>query len=126
MPQQTSPKPPVLVVEDDPAIAELLTMVLRDMGLEARATASAAEGARWAGEQGFALAILDIHVQKGTGIDVARALRARSVSTPIVFASGSWTPEQRQATAAIPGSILFEKPYDLTRLQDTIRRLLGG
>lgn len=122
----STPSLRVLVVEDDPAVANLLQAVLRDLGLEPRITASAVEGSRWAAAEDFDLAVLDVHVEQGTGLDVARVLRTRSARTPILFSSGSWTPVQRSAAFAMPGAVMLDKPFDLIRLQDTIRRLLGG
>lgn len=74
----------VLVVDDDPALAEMLTIVLRGEGFD---TAVIADGARALGavrELKPDLVLLDLMLPGMNGIDVCRAIRAES-GVPIVM-----------------------------------------
>jgi DNA-binding response OmpR family regulator len=116
-------RPRVLVVEDDPAVSKLLEAVLGAGGRDVVATPDAAEGVRLVTQGVFTLAILDHHVVNGTGMDVAKALRARSADTPILFISGTWTADQQAQAAAVPNSRIFPKPLDIGRLEAALREM---
>lgn len=118
-------KPLVLVVEDDPGIVSLFSFILRDLGGEVEATDDAGRALEWVRDRVYALAVLDFQVRNGTGLDVARALRARDAAVPILMASGSWTPELREEASRIAGVIVMDKPVDVQRFRDAVAALLG-
>ena len=77
-------KPCVLVVDDDPALAEMLTIVLRGEGFD---TAVVGDGARVlpvVRELRPDLVLLDLMLPGMNGIDVCKAIRAES-GLPIVM-----------------------------------------
>ncbi len=77
-------KPRVLVVDDDPALAEMLTIVLRGEGFD---TAVVGDGARVLPvlrELRPDLVLLDLMLPGMNGIDVCKAIRAES-GLPIVM-----------------------------------------
>ena len=77
-------KPRVLVVDDDPALAEMLTIVLRGEGFD---TAVVGDGARVlpvVRELRPDLVLLDLMLPGMNGIDVCKAIRAES-GLPIVM-----------------------------------------
>ncbi len=79
-----SMKPRVLVVDDDPALAEMLTIVLRGEGFD---TAVVGDGARVlpvVRELRPDLVLLDLMLPGMNGIDVCKAIRAES-GLPIVM-----------------------------------------
>lgn len=84
MPSSTGPRPRILVVDDDAALAEMLSIVLRNEGFDSRTVAS---GDRALGEfraYGPDLVLLDLMLPGRDGIDVCKDIRAES-GVPIVM-----------------------------------------
>ena len=74
----------VLVVDDDPALAEMLTIVLRNEGFEPRVCATGDQALGAFREFRPDLVLLDLMLPGKDGLDVCRDIRAES-GTPIVM-----------------------------------------
>ena len=117
---------PLLMVEDDANVASTLAERLRGSGFDVtHATTVAA--ARAAIERGaFALALLDVGLPDGSGLDVARILQQRSPGTAIVFLTAYGTPEDRIQGLELGADDYVTKPFVfrelLLRLNNALRR----
>jgi DNA-binding NtrC family response regulator len=99
-----------LVVDDEENLAQNLAEALTAAGHEVVVTHSAAEAL--AQNRRVHTAVLDVRLPDGTGLDVARQLRARDPGIQILFISGyadALGPDHR---AAVPDSEALEKPLD--------------
>ncbi|MCF4006063.1 response regulator transcription factor [Corynebacterium uropygiale] len=74
----------ILVVDDDPAISEMLTIVLESEGFQPVAVMDGAEAVRVFEEEQPDLILLDLMLPGMNGIDICRTIRQRS-SVPIVM-----------------------------------------
>src|SRR5881398_3743271 len=74
----------VLVVDDDPALAEMLTIVLRGEGFDTAVVADGSRALPALRELKPDLVLLDLMLPGMNGIDVCRAIRAES-GVPIVM-----------------------------------------
>ncbi|APT84192.1 MtrAB system response regulator MtrA [Corynebacterium aquilae] len=74
----------ILVVDDDPAISEMLSLVLQAEGFNTVVVADGAEAITTAANVNPDLILLDLMLPGMNGIDVCRAIRSRS-SVPIVM-----------------------------------------
>jgi DNA-binding response OmpR family regulator len=81
---QTVPEQTVLVVEDDPAIADLLDLYLRQAGFRVLQAPTGERGLELVAQQQPALVVLDIGLPGIDGLEVCRRIRAGS-SLPILF-----------------------------------------
>ena len=79
-----SMKPRILVIDDDPALAEMLTIVLRNEGFDSTVVGDGTQALSAAREFRPDLVLLDLMLPGMNGIDVCRVLRADS-SVPIVM-----------------------------------------
>jgi len=77
-------KPRVLVVDDDPALAEMLTIVLRGEGFDTAVVGDGARALPAVRELRPDLVLLDLMLPGMNGIDVCKAIRAES-GLPIVM-----------------------------------------
>ncbi|GAB3128960.1 two-component system response regulator MtrA [Tsukamurella serpentis] len=77
-------KPRILVIDDDPALAEMLTIVLRNEGFDSTVVGDGTQALGAAREFRPDLVLLDLMLPGMNGIDVCRVLRADS-SVPIVM-----------------------------------------
>ena len=82
--KRTSPEAHLLVVDDEPNIRDLLASSLRFAGFEV-STAADGNGALRGAEAEPDLIVLDVMLPDMDGFTVARRLRERDVTTPILF-----------------------------------------
>lgn len=122
-------RPAILVVEDEPAIADTITYALRTEGFapEWHTTAGAAREALAA--RSFALAVLDIGLPDGSGFDLCRELRARD-ALPVIFLTARSDEIDRVVGLEIGADDYIVKPFsprELTaRVRAVLRRTLAG
>jgi len=116
----------VLVADDDPASAELLTYFLESNGFEV-STAPDGNRALEMGTSGdYQLVILDVHMPMYDGIELLQFLRKRHVLHPIkvIALTGDLSDETREALAGGGIDSFMTKPVDLGLLKDEVNRLL--
>ena len=112
---------PVLVVEDDAALALAVEDALLDAGASrvviAASTAQATDTLR---DERFETVILDVHLaDRGDGWAIAELLRALGADAPkVIFATGS--PQEIPEDIADLGPVLA-KPYDFESLVELAR-----
>jgi two-component system, OmpR family, response regulator len=115
--------PRILVVDDDPAIRDVVGFALTRAGF---AVATAADGraalARFAAE-GAALIVLDVMLPELDGIEVCRALR-RTSAVPILFLSSRDEEVDRVVGLEIGGDDYLTKPFSPRELVARVRAVL--
>lgn len=75
----------VLLIEDDPATAQSIELMLRNANLNVYATDLGEEGIDLAKLYDYDLIILDLGLPDMTGFDVLKKLRVAKVDTPILI-----------------------------------------
>src|ERR1700733_9142107 len=88
---------PVLVVDDEPSLAELLSSVLRYEGWDVRAAGTGAEAVRMAREFRPDAVVLDIMLPDFNGLEVMRRLRAEIPQVCVLFLTARDAVEDRVA-----------------------------
>ena len=113
----------ILLVEDDPRVAEAAQDLLHNMGFDTR----------WAGDGPAALAFVendsklalvlsDVVMPGGvSGLDLARTLRDRRPELPVILTTGY---SSRAAEVVVEGFALIEKPYRRDVLAASLRSAL--
>lgn len=114
----------VLLVEDDPMIAKTLAMSLRYEGFALTIASGVNEAMRLLAERRFDLALFDVGLPDGNGIDLCRALRRHDAAIPILMLSAR--TDEATAVAGIEGGAddYIRKPYGLHELTARMTRLL--
>jgi len=112
----------VLVVEDNPEVAEVTVSMLEQLGYQAHAVADAETALESIGKQDFELVISDI-VMAGAmdGTALARAIRERKPNLPVLLVSGY---SQSLAEANVEFTVV-RKPFELAHLSRTISRMIA-
>lgn len=113
----------VIVADDDAAIRLLCRVNLELEGYRVLEATGLEEIARIADEEEVALVLLDIHLGREDGIEVARVVRERRPEVPIAFLSGSVDFSERSAAVS---DAAIRKPFTLEELIGTVHRLAGG
>src|ERR1700732_952290 len=113
--------PPVLVIDDDPALRESVGRLLRSVGLDARLFASVPDFLKSDRPNGPTCLVLDIRLPGRSGLDFQRELAAADIQIPIIFITGHGDiPMSVQAMKG--GAIEFlTKPFRDQDLIDAIQ-----
>jgi PAS domain S-box-containing protein len=116
----------ILVVEDEPDVAEIASAFLRSLGYEVRnATGETEALALLDREPDIALLFTDVMLGKGgNGIELAYAARARHPHLPVLLASGHAQAEPSRAAPQDAPFELLRKPYRREQLAAAVRRHL--
>jgi PAS domain S-box-containing protein len=119
--------PVVLVCEDDPDVALILAEILRKEGMRAE-TVPSARAARAALEAvRFDVAIVDLHLPDGDGLEFITELRSREGTRAlpvIVVTARSRGQSDAGIISALQLADWLQKPIDPQRLLDAIRNVL--
>lgn len=120
----------VLIVDEEERLTEVLTLALEFEGWQvsvARTGRDAVAAVSEAGDSAPDVILLDVDLPDTDGRDVAATLRARGVTTPIVFLTGRATLEDRLAGFQAGADDYITKPFGLEevveRLDPIIRRI---
>lgn len=111
----------VLIVEDDPGIADVLEYSLRGSGFETVKTSSGREAVRMAGLSDFI--VLDIGLPDLDGFDVCREIR-KSSSVPILFLTSRTEEIDRVVGLELGADDYLAKPFSPRELVARIKAIL--
>ena len=108
----------VLVVEDDPAVAEPLLAGLRRNGIETEHVAYASQVV--AAAQGVDVVLLDLGLPDGDGLDVLRELR-RTSDVPVIIATARGDETDRIVGLELGDDDYVVKPFSVRELAARVR-----
>jgi two-component system OmpR family response regulator len=117
-----------LIVDDDPALRELVGDHLTRYGLQARLADSAAAMRRELARGGIDIVLLDLMLPDGDGIELCRDLRMHS-KLPVIMLTAQGDPISRVLGLEIGADDYVAKPFEprelLARIHALIRRSTG-
>ncbi|MFK8081523.1 MAG: response regulator [Granulosicoccus sp.] len=116
----------ILLVEDDRHIALALQIRLCAAGHSVHLAANVAEAQSLLQEQVLDVAVIDVNLPDGNGIDLMRASMTQDTQSPIIpiIMSASRKPGLREQALEAGASAFLEKPFSSLALMDAIA--LGG
>jgi two-component system, LuxR family, response regulator FixJ len=111
MSEENSPGGEVFVVDDDPAVRQTLSAILRRSGYEVACFAEGQSFLAAARAREPACILLDVHLPGRSGLDLLKDLNAEEYAVPILIISG--TGDIPMAVEAIKHGALdfIEKPF---------------
>jgi FixJ family two-component response regulator len=114
----------VFVVDDDPAIRDALTSLLRSVGLAVETFGSAQEFCNRQPPDGPACLVLDVRLPGVSGLDLQRELAAAPLSLPIIFITGHGDIPMAVRTMKAGAVEFLTKPFRDQDLLDAIQQAL--
>ena len=117
----------ILVVEDEPAVAQVVKGRLELEGYDVHLAATGAAALSHAAEHQTNLVILDLRLPDMSGLQVARHLRKMSSpwELPIVMLTANHEPVTQLYGFAHGADAYLTKPYNPVELVQTVRLCLG-
>src|SRR5450432_2877631 len=114
----------VLVVDDEPSLAELLASVLRYEGWEIMTAGDGASAVRAAREFHPDAVVLDIMLPDFDGLEVLRRVRQESPHVCVLFLTAKDAVDDRVAGITAGGDDYVTKPFSLEEVLARLRGLL--
>ncbi|MEO9163898.1 MAG: response regulator transcription factor [Casimicrobiaceae bacterium] len=114
----------ILVVEDDPLLAESLMRALQQEGYRVAHARRGQDADTALRTHRFDLLLLDIGLPDVDGFEVLRRLRARSDATPVLIVSAREAVDERVHGLDLGADDYLTKPFSLSELEARVRALL--
>ncbi|KDE41012.1 Sensory box histidine kinase/response regulator [Nitrincola lacisaponensis] len=118
----------ILVVEDDPDVAHLLSIMLKNAGYESDIAYRGNDALRMLEEAHFDLVCLDLMLPDISGLDIIHQLRGnpRTIDLPIVVVSAKIEQGKLEVDGDVSHIDWLAKPIDQYRLIDLIDQQLAA
>ncbi len=119
----------ILVVDDQPELAEFIKTVLGEEGYIVSVCTDGRKAVSMIAEEKPAAVILDVMMPETDGFEVLRQLRTSPAGQrlPVILMSGAWRRNEKQrqigATSDIAPTIVLPKPFELSDLDRCLRQL---
>jgi two-component system catabolic regulation response regulator CreB len=117
-------KPRILIVEDDPGIADVLVYALNADGFEAHRFATGSEALAALAQLQPALVLLDIGLPDGNGLEVFQRIRAQRPAQPVVFLTARSEEIDRVVGLELGADDYVAKPFSPRELLARVRTIL--
>ena len=114
----------VLVVDDEPNLAEVVTMALRFHGFVVETASTGREALAAVGKFKPHLMVLDVMLPDMEGFEVASRLGAQRAGVPIIFLTARDATEDKVRGLSGGGDDYMTKPFSLEELVARIRTIL--
>ena len=114
----------ILIIEDEKLLADSLKTMLENRGFEVECAYDGEEGTEYAELGIYDLLILDVMMPKMDGYQVARSVRAKRNTTPILMLTAKSDVEDRIAGLNAGADYYLTKPFDSRELMACINALL--
>ena len=120
-------RPLVLVVEDDPALGDVMLTALKDDGLDAKLAHDGDEAMRDVDYLAPSVMVLDLMMPKRDGFSVLRELRAdgRISRLPVIVVTAIFGMSERLYATELGAADYVTKPFELDDLISRVRALLS-
>jgi DNA-binding response OmpR family regulator len=116
-PDRRSRRSPILLVEDDAAMAEALGMALQAAGYPVRWARTGEEGLELLSlERRRSVVLLDLRLPDMTGVQFGHRLPGYHHRPPLILISGSSPQELSAAAASLRPMAALRKPLELSQL----------
>ena len=121
----TDPAPVVFIIDDDPAVRDAVSLLLRADGLAVAAFATAADFLESPAASQAACLVLDVRMPGMSGLDLQKQLQARQCRTPIVFMTGHGDVPMAIRAMKAGAFDFIEKPFQGATLVRRVREALA-
>ncbi len=116
----------VLLVEDDPSIALVITAALEDEGLSVVHCDTLAQRDRLLFDGDVSVLVTDVMLPDGDGIESLAAVRQSHPDLPVVILSAQNTLDTAVRASDTGAFEYFPKPFDIDELVRTVRQAAGA
>ena len=114
-------KTKVLIVDDEPAIREVLEMILQEWGYEVRLAADGAEAKQLVESYDPEIVISDVVMPQLSGLDLLRCLKAGNPSRPVILVTAHASIDLAVESMKQGAQDFITKPMDYPKLRAILK-----
>ena len=114
----------ILIIEDDQAIASVLQKTLKREGFTTTWKSTGGEGLDYLLQGNVHLAVLDLRLPDGSGLDVCREIRQRKIRIPVLILTVRGEEMDKVIGLEIGADDYMTKPFSTHELLSRVRALL--
>lgn len=117
---------PILVIDDERDICELVQLTLEDLGFDVLLAHSGEDGLQLIRSRGneIQLLLLDLAMPGLSGVGVLDRVKQEFPSVPVIIMSGYVT--DKSEVAVLGASDVLQKPFLLSDIEDRVKSVLAG
>ncbi|HCU24773.1 MAG TPA: hypothetical protein DF383_07130 [Deltaproteobacteria bacterium] len=123
----------IVVAEDDEEMRKLLVGCLQKEGYRAMGVRNALELLDYTGPETALpsnpepdLIISDIRMPGVTGLSFLEGLKSMNSPIPVIIITAFGSPEIHQEALRLGAAAVFDKPFDMDHLKESVKEILGG
>jgi two-component system, NtrC family, response regulator PilR len=117
-------KKPVLVIDDEADIRDLMELTLVKMGLSVQTAAGVAEAKKALRNHAFSLVLTDMRMPDGSGLEIVDYITAQNLDIPIAVITAYGNAEQAVEALKNGAFDYLQKPITLAQLRTLVKSVL--
>jgi DNA-binding response OmpR family regulator len=117
-------KPLILIVEDEPELAKLVSVYLEETGMRTQVCNRGQSAVRFLKANFVNLLLLDITLPDKSGFELLSELRRENVQVPVIFLTGNSIEDSKVRGLELGGDDYVTKPFSYPELLSRIRAVL--
>ena len=114
----------VLLVEDDPDLAQLVLLQLQDIDVECRWIANGREALEVATNESFDMLLLDVMLPEVDGLEICRTVRSVNRHIPIMMLTAKVSEMDRVLGLELGADDYITKPFSMMELLARVKAML--
>ena len=115
----------LLIIEDDPALREMLSLHFEDQGMQVSSAATCAQAREQAGSDALDLILLDQQLPDGLGIDLLPELLNLQPGVALIMMTGQHGLELAIEAIKLGAAEFIHKPIQTAALQQAVEKALA-
>jgi len=117
----------VLIIDDEPSVADALRLILEENGYQAVAVATARAGIEEYRRRHFDVMIIDLRLPDMSGLDVLRKLHEEHAAFPAAILITAYkTPQLVSEAAALGATEVLSKPFSPSTLLSAVAAAISS
>jgi DNA-binding NtrC family response regulator len=125
-PADTAPRKRILVLDDEPIVCKRLKPAFQKAGYEVEAFTDSVQAMARVEQEHFDAVITDLKMEGVDGMHFLTRVKEVSPDTAVVVITGFATLETAKESFRKGAFDFVAKPFKLSDILDTVRRVLGG
>ena len=113
-----------LIIEDDPQIAELISIHLRDLNFDVSHAGDGLDGLRMALDNQYDIFILDLMLPSIDGMDICKKIRSRDTQTPVIMLTARSEEIDRVLGLETGADDYIVKPFSVREFKARVKAVL--
>jgi len=114
----------ILVVDDEPDVAEMITELLRDAGYAPEMCTDSVAAFRLVSAAAYDLVVSDIMMPDFSGLLLLSLVKAQSPAPEVILVTGFSTRERAMEAVRQGAFAYLEKPFDVAELLERVKQAL--